>query len=345
MICPQISFIVPVYNVRNYLTNCVASLLDQKLDTPSYEIILVNDGSTDGSEDLCQELAKMHSPVRVLSQENMGISEARNRGISAACGEYLCFVDADDTLVPNGISSLLPYCKGDSDLIRFWCELVHPGTAPNKTPSDGHILFQGDGFEYLRKYGLETFCWCYLYRRSFLLEKNLRFRPRIIGEDFAFMNDVMMAQPTIISVASRIYRYNIVPDSISTKRSPEHSLRWVQDLKDTMIRIRRSLDPFREKDPLLYEKCRDSLDAKMVPLFSRILSAKYSLTEYRSILEECTTNDLIPLSSSQASKKGTISRRVLSLLIRYPAIYPVASFLFCRLFLPYIYPKIDRNGR
>lgn len=339
-----LSFIVPVYNALPYLGNCVESLLNQGLDDSSYEILLIDDGSTDGSEILCRELEKNNSRIKTISQENKGLSEARNTGIEAAKGEYLCLVDADDTLSYYKVSSLIPYCDGQYDLIRFWSELVHPGTAPNKTTSDGRILFQGEGYGYLREYGLETFCWCYLYRRSFLSDKNLRFQSGIIGEDFAFLYDVMMARPTIISVASRIYQYNIVPNSLSTKRSPEHSRRWVRDLEDTMKRILHDLDPFKEKDPLLYEKCRNSLDVKMVSLFSRVLSAKYTLPEYKSLLQGFLRHGLLPLSSSQMNRREERVRLFLTLLVRYPSLYPIASFLFRRVFLPYIYPKIDRNG-
>ena len=255
-----ISFIIPIYNAYYTLLTCLKSILSQGLDAKDYEVLLINDGSTDGSYGLCQDLKKKYPSVRIFSQDNKGPSEARNIGISAAYGDYLCFVDADDVLVSDGLSSLIPYCKEDYDLIRFWSELKYPGTVPNKTLADGHVLFEGDGYEYLRKYGLETFCWCYLYRKAFLVEKNLRFRPGIIGEDFAFMYDVMMARPTIISVASRIYQYNIVPNSISTKRSLEHSRRWVRDLTDTMKRIRYGIDSFKGKDSLLYEKCRKSLE-------------------------------------------------------------------------------------
>jgi glycosyltransferase involved in cell wall biosynthesis len=339
-----ISFIIPIYNAYNTLSTCLKSILSQGLDAKDYEVLLINDGSTDGSYGLCQDLNNKYPSIRIFSQDNKGPSEARNIGISAANGDYLCFVDADDILVSDGLSSLIPYCKEDYDLIRFWSELKHPGTVPNKTIADGRIIFQGDGYHYLRTYGLETFCWCYLYRRSFLLEKKLRFQPKIIGEDFAFMYDVMMAQPTIISIASRIYQYNIVPNSLSTIRNPEHSRRWVHDLTHTMKRIHRGLESFRENDSLLYNKCRKSLDAKLVSLFSRVLSAKYSLSEYKSLLKEFKSYGLLPLSSLQRSTREEWVHRALSFLIRYPALYPAASTLFCRIFLPYIYPRIDRNG-
>lgn len=339
-----ISFIIPIYNAYSTLTACFRSILSQGLDPKDYEVILVNDGSTDRSYDLCQDLKKEYPSTRVFSQDNKGQSEARNIGISAADGDYLCFVDADDVLVSDGLSSLIPYCKENYDLIRFWSELKHSGTGPNKTPSDGHIVFQGDGYNYLRRFGLETFCWCYLYRRSFLIQKNLRFQPGIIGEDFAFMYDVMMARPIIISLASRIYQYNIVSDSLSTRRSPEHSRRWVGDLKETIKRICYGLDSFREKDYDLYEKCRQSLDEKTISLFSRALSAKYLLSEYKSFLDECKKIGLIPLSSEKLRGRKTMACNVIALLIRFPALYPIASFLFCRVFLPFIYPRLDRNG-
>ena len=336
------SIIVPIFNAKKYIDECLQSIRNQSFR--EFEVILVDDGSSDGSGAICDAFADLDNRFHCVHQKNEGVSSARNVGISMSVGEYLCFVDADDVLVSDGLSSLIPYCKEGYDLIRFWSELKHPGTVPNKTFADGRIIFQGEGYEYFRKYGLETFCWCYLYRRSFLLENKLRFQPGIIGEDFAFMYDVMMARPTIISLASRIYQYNIVPNSISTKRSPEHSRRWVRDLKDTMKRICLGLDPFREKDPLLYQKCRESLDAKMVSLFSRILSAKFTVTDYKSLLKELTSCGLLPLSSSQTSKREEWAKRFLAILIRFPTLYPAASFLFSRVFLPYVYPKIDRNG-
>ena len=339
-----ISFIVPLFNAVGTLEPCVRSLMNQGLDNDAYEIILVNDGSTDQSEALCRILEKKHPAIRVVSQENKGPSEARNTGISAAKGDYLCFVDADDTLEPGGIASLLPYCHPEIDLVRFWCTLIHSGTPEDKTLANGQILYQGDGLGYLRKFGLETFCWCYLYRKSLVEENGLRFRPGIFGEDFAFMFDVMMAHPSMISVARRIYRYNILPGSISTTRSIGHSRKWVKDLSDTMIRISDTLSPFQKQDSALFERCHQSLDAKMAALFSRILSARYSTDEYRKLLCELRQGGVLPFSSPPAGKRETLIRFFLILIIKIPFLYPFACWCFHRLFLPYIYPGIDRNG-
>lgn len=331
-----ISFIVPIYNAENTLERCVESLLNQGLDEGSYEIILINDGSTDRSGAICQGLAEKHSCVRVISQPNAGISEFRNHGIRSACGDYICYVDSDDFLTAGGIASLLPHCDGKNDLIRYWCELVYPNTKDNVDQGDGSVLFFGSGNGYLRRLGLETFCTNYLYRRSFILEHGLFFTPGILGEDFPYMFDVMMADPLIVSVAKRIYHYIIKPESISTSRSPEHSRRWVRDLRDTMTRIAMELEPYRESDPAMFQKCRQKMDDKMVSLFSRSLTAQYTIKEFKALIFSCRKADLIPLESK--------SNTSVWFLTHFPFLYPISSVIFRRIFLRHIYPRINKYG-
>ena len=333
---PLISFIVPVYNAEKSLQRCVDSLLVQGLDNNSFEIVLVNDGSTDRSEMLCLALSDKYSYIKTVSQNNAGLSQARNRGVQNSQGDYLCFVDSDDCLVPGGIASLINYCDGNNDLIRFWCEFVYSISNATVDAGDGSIAFSGSGLDYLRQFGLETFCWNYLYRRTFLEENRLYYTPGIIGEDFLYMFDVMMANPRIVSVARRLYQYNINPDSLSTTRSPIHSRRWVKDLLGSMTKIASVLESFRESDSALYQSCRRGLDNKMMSLFSRCLSAEYSINEFRTILSSCKQAGLLPLQS----KPNTL----VSILSRFPFLYPISSAVFRRVFLPYIYPKIDRYG-
>ena len=102
---PTVSVIVPVYNVRQFLPRCVKSLQAQTMD--DFEVVLVDDGSTDGSSQLCDELASSDSRIKVLHKENGGASSARNYGIDNAEGEYLSFIDADDFIHPSMFSILV----------------------------------------------------------------------------------------------------------------------------------------------------------------------------------------------------------------------------------------------
>ena len=122
---PIISIIIPVYNAERSLRDCINSVLDQGLEEKGYEAILVDDGSTDSSGVICDEFSRLYPYVRVFHQENSGPANARNTGIKAACGTFVCFVDADNSLIPSGLKSLLPYCDSSTDVIRYWSKIVY----------------------------------------------------------------------------------------------------------------------------------------------------------------------------------------------------------------------------
>ena len=112
----RISFIIPVYNCKTFLPDCVASI--RAAGIPDYEILLIDDGSTDGSGFLCDELAAKFTEIRVVHQPNAGVSAARNQGIQFAQGEYIMFVDADDTLLPFD-NLTFQHLNADVDVLIF----------------------------------------------------------------------------------------------------------------------------------------------------------------------------------------------------------------------------------
>ena len=104
---PVLSIIVPVFRAEPYLERCVQSMLQQDLAAEEYEIILVDDGSDDRCPALCDQYAAQHAQVQVIHQANQGQAAARNTGIQAAKGQYICFVDSDDFVEPNTYKALL----------------------------------------------------------------------------------------------------------------------------------------------------------------------------------------------------------------------------------------------
>lgn len=117
-----VSIIVPVYNVKPYLERCVNSLIGQSYK--ELEIILVDDGSTDGCGDLCDVLMTRDKRIRVIHQENQGLSAARNTGIEAAHGEFFCFVDSDDYVNPEYVKYLYELCTGNEADIAICGHLI-----------------------------------------------------------------------------------------------------------------------------------------------------------------------------------------------------------------------------
>ena len=112
----KVSIIVPVYNVAPFLDECIASILSQSYT--EWEAILVDDGSTDGSSNICDCWSKKDSRIKVIHQSNSGVSTARNNGIDAACGEYITFVDSDDYVDANYLQEMINAAKkSDCDIV------------------------------------------------------------------------------------------------------------------------------------------------------------------------------------------------------------------------------------
>lgn len=141
----RFSIIVPVYNVAPYLERCVRSLANQ--DYEAYEIILVDDGSTDGSENMCETYAGADDRIKVFHKNNGGLSSARNYGIKNAAGEYLLFVDSDDYVANNMCSTLEEGLQqyGKTDLVSFdaWKECGEVRENVRRIPQDYTVISGG----------------------------------------------------------------------------------------------------------------------------------------------------------------------------------------------------------
>lgn len=168
---PLISFIIPVYNVRNYLDDCICSIMTER--GSEFEIILIDDGSNDGSGEICDRYAEYNNRVKVTHIPNSGVSVARNTGLKQASGKWIWFVDADDMIATNSVKELANILtRNKVDTIIHGMTLLYDankkthiipspaqeGESPNSILNriscyqNGMIIFSG---EVIRKYGLQ----------------------------------------------------------------------------------------------------------------------------------------------------------------------------------------------
>ena len=112
----MISVIVPVYNAEEYLEECLESIKNQTYT--NIEVILVNDGSSDGSKEICEQYCEKDNRFKLVNQENQGQSVARNLGVAESVGEFIMFVDSDDVINKNVLEVLLPYMKTEVDIVE-----------------------------------------------------------------------------------------------------------------------------------------------------------------------------------------------------------------------------------
>lgn len=219
---PWFSLILPCYNVEQYVERCVQSIIAQ--DYTDYEIILVDDGSTDQTPMICDALAEKYSFIRVIHKENGGLSSARNAGIDDAMGEYIWFIDSDDWIEPGALKQLFySSSNGRPDIVKF----AHYRIESQKEFVPHNVepgLYQGNaGIEYLLRKGLSAaghYClsaWSHLYRRDFILLNQLRFvLERWIGsEDYLFNIQALFHVSCLQVISKALYNYEMRPGSLT----------------------------------------------------------------------------------------------------------------------------------
>ncbi len=211
----KFSVVIPVYNVEQYLPQCLESLLAQ--DYTDFEVICVNDGSTDRSRELLSAWEIQFPQMRVIDRENGGLSAARNTGLDVATGDYVVFVDSDDWVEPTMLFRLAKAVNGE-DMICFACR---------RTDNNAHdtILHeQTDGWSHYNRHALEhrevpfVCVWQRCYRREFLMDNSLHFREGILHEDNEFTPRAFLRAKRIKVIPDVLYIYRVRPGSIMTTR-------------------------------------------------------------------------------------------------------------------------------
>lgn len=187
----KVSVIIPVYKVENYLDACLNSVENQTYE--NIEIICVNDGSPDNSGEILKKHQQKDNRIKIIEQENKGLSAARNAGMELATGRWIYFVDSDDMIAPYAIKSVVDSAKEyDADMVKFEKINFEDGQEINisdypyqiNKPELYEIKGKENPFEFFDM--KEVYAWEKLYKRSFLTEHNIKFREGVICEDVLF---------------------------------------------------------------------------------------------------------------------------------------------------------------
>lgn len=200
---PILSLIIPVYNVENYIRECLDSLLQQ--DLSACEVLCVNDGSTDGSLAILQEYQAAHPNVfRVFSQINQGQAAARNKALDEAKGEFVVFLDSDDYYLPNAIATIMSHIKTYPHVdVFYWdCAVTTEGnryyTLPHVSPVEQKVIEYYD-WEYDQYTTTPAGCVCGgAYRKAFLDKNHLRMLPWVYYEDELFIFSIFICQGNVL---------------------------------------------------------------------------------------------------------------------------------------------------
>lgn len=197
----QLSIIIPAYNCADTIENAVASAAFNE----ETEIIIVDDGSTDSTKEKIDKLKAKYPCIKGIRQANSGPAKARNTGIGIAEGEYIMFIDSDDTFEPDAIKKVLSKLEKDTDMLIFGFRQNFYGRAEDKI----YTLASPFTVDEYYKNNLLNQVWNKAYKREFLNKNNIRFKDYRYGEDRIFNAEILNCKPNVKAIPDVLYNYNI----------------------------------------------------------------------------------------------------------------------------------------
>ena len=312
---PKISIIVPIYNVEKYLTNCIDSILNQTFK--DFELILVNDGSTDNSLEICKHYKDIDDRICIIDKKNGGASSARNAGLDIAKGEYIGFVDSDDYIHPQMYELLYnQIIKNKADISM--CEFKRVSQFNKKELSDKVILNQEveilnnkEAVVKLEEYGSVTYvvAWNKLYKKS--LFNNIKFKEGIIHEDEYIIHRLLYQVNKLVYIKKELYFYLQREGSIMDKKLNINSIDYLISSVDSLLAYSDKIRFFDEKNLInLKEKYEYVYLSKILKNYS-ILDKNYHNNKKLLTLK----NDFRKLLKILLKSKNNSIKEKISLII------------------------------
>lgn len=298
-----VSVIVPAYNAEKYISECIQSLLIQTYQ--NLEVLIIDDGSTDHTADICRQLSEQDGRIHYHRQDNSGVSVARNTGLALACGQYILFIDADDELHSSMIEKLVRDIE-DNDADFSVCDIRKISSPDEKSEnvdvSDIELYDQDDALRlYMTQNYFEIGVWNKLFRKS-LIEDISYVEGRRMNEDKYFVFEALMKANRVSYRREALYYYYVRPQSATKGK---FDARWFDNRYFAQQIYYRIL----EEKPHLEVAARTQY---LLSLYYLILVMKRNAAEnefneeYKSIVEETKKVSLKGLDISRKTRTGVV---------------------------------------
>ena len=319
----QLSIVVNMYNTAAYMPRCMDSLLHQDIPADSYEIILVNDGSSDNSLEIAEEYVQVSKKkraegvsyplIKVFTHENKGLPGARNTGVDAATGKFLCFVDPDDYIESNSLAPLLRQMEESNlDILRFNYqkvdELYQPVRDNEREAQFDYSPGIMSGLEFIsNRLGVACYVWAYIYRLELIRQNRIRFYEGCYFDDTPWLPRVLQHASRVACTAVRHQYYMQRTDSMVRAQSSATVRRQVDGLMDLLSVLQTQM----QKAPDLTHPWYNMMIAHTtVSLLTRLSVHMYSFRKkYLSDLQRLA---VLPLTSYGSTSKTLPKIRLLN---------------------------------
>lgn len=314
-----LSIIVPTYNVEKYIGNCLDSLLNQDLDKKVYEIIVINDGSTDDSGSIVNNYAKLHENIFTYHQKNMGLSASRNKGISLARGEYIYFIDSDDYIASNTLGYIISLLKQyNLDILCSQVKVTRSLTiheADNLHSIISEHIEVLDGITYIATHNYLNNAWYYFINKKFLEKTGLVFPEGRFVEDANFTAKLFSCATKISSTSIDFYRYYIRPNSIMRNKSKDHLKKMVNDYEKNIMDFNTQIEKIKTIDHPKKVDCLKRLITRQQSfvffMLVRCLKLRLPFKEIASIIDRLEKSGNYPINKFIGEDYNKVSYKIL----------------------------------
>lgn len=310
----KLSIVVPVYNVEKYLERCVNSLLHQDIDKSEYEIILVNDGSTDRSYEIAKHLKAANENIVLVSQENKGQSVARNVGMDMAKGKYIMFVDSDDYIEENVIGKFLAQSESNQLDLCFYSTIFEYWTGKKRREKqlkfEKDIIYKG---EYLVLNGINiSSVWQCVFSHNFLYNTGIRFYEGIIHEDVEFCYRLFPLAKRVLFTNIFVYHYFIWQENSILTNSPLKLRKQINSNFRVAYNVKVAMKKSCYSDKIKFYVCKQMNSLVVMTLLRLIRDKRLDLSIRKDCFFEAKSIGVYPVLGRANSWKTTLLGKFLS---------------------------------
>lgn len=324
---PLLSFIIPFYNVENrLLERCINSVLNQAVDTDSYEIIIVDDGSDSFPEELI--LSFNRENITYKRQENRGPGGARNTGMESARGKYIHFLDADDYLLADTLNKCIDILtRNEIDILTFGfktCREIEPISIRQKEYACSPIT---TGIEYMLNYNLSGCPWLYIFRKELLMNNRIHFEPGVYHEDEEFNTYLYYYAQRVMRTDLIVYAYYRREESIVKNKDKKHLNKRFADFKNVIKHLQQFKEEEKSKASTLQQRALNKkINTLACDYIIKMVRNHCSLGYIKNETNELRQLGLYPLPKENYTVKYKLFRLLTSRPVGIALLYVIEPF-------------------
>ncbi len=331
-----LSIIVPFFNAENYIRDCVESLLDQGLKAGEFEILLINDGSTDGSSARVEDLCNTNEDLILINDINRGVYFQRNNGLKLSRGKYIFFMDADDYLVSGALARLLDYAiANDLQLLGFQSEITHTRykDLENEPIDEEFNLKIQSGSEYLvTNPNTRLEIWWYLLRRDYLESTEISFYEGHYYADAPFTIEVWINASRVAFCPLPLHRYYQSDNSIvrsksnaAFKKKYDSYIRMFKKVEN-IIKEMSALNPVYKDKLIQIVKMR--MDQHAVNFFIGIFRSQLSYSYLKNAIISLKAENVYPMKNFINSEYADFKAKAFIAVLNQPLLLKIAFIAY-----------------